>query len=257
MAVTNFTPLLGLALPTTGDLDGSWGDTVNAAITGLLDAAVAGVAEITSDADVTLTTTNGAANQARSAILRCTGARTAVRTLTAPAQSKTYVVVNDTTGGFGVKLVGTGPTTGVTVAAGAAALIVWTGADFIVVATNSGVGSFAQLNVAQTWTAQQTFGELKEGTYTLASSGTVSLDPANGSLQKSTLSGDVVFTESLEAGQSVLLMLANGVSHAVTWPTMTWVTTTGNAAPTLTAADTVSLWKFGTTLYGAYVGSYA
>ena len=42
MAVTNFTPLLGLALPTTGDLSGTWGTTVNTAITDLLDDAVAG-----------------------------------------------------------------------------------------------------------------------------------------------------------------------------------------------------------------------
>ena len=42
MAVTNFSPLLGLALPTTGDLTGTWGTTVNDAITGLVDSAVAG-----------------------------------------------------------------------------------------------------------------------------------------------------------------------------------------------------------------------
>ena len=65
MAVTNFTPLLGLALPTTGDLSGTWGVTVNDAITSLLDSAVAGTTTLSTDADVTLSTTNGAANQAR------------------------------------------------------------------------------------------------------------------------------------------------------------------------------------------------
>jgi hypothetical protein len=34
------------------------------------------------------------------------------------------------------------------------------------------------------------------------------------------------------------------------------VTATGNTAPTLTANDTLVLWKVSTTLYGAYVGSY-
>ena len=136
MAVTNFSPLLGLALPTTGDLSGTWGTTVNDAITSLIDSAVAGTTTLSTDANVTLTTTNGAANQARNAVLLCTGARTAIRTITAPAQSKAYIVINDTTGGFGVKIVGSGPTTGITIANGEKALIVWNGADFVVVVSS-------------------------------------------------------------------------------------------------------------------------
>ena len=69
MAVTNFTPLLGLALPTTGDLSGTWGTTVNDGITDLLDDAVAGTTTLSADTDVTLSTTNGADNQARSAVI--------------------------------------------------------------------------------------------------------------------------------------------------------------------------------------------
>lgn len=131
---TAYTSLLGLALPVTGELAGTWGDTVNNSITALLDTAVAGTTTLSTDADVTLTTTTGASNQARQAILLCSGARTAQRTITAPAQSKIYVVVNNTTGGFAVKLVGVGPTTGVTVAAGKTAVLVWNGSDFVEVA---------------------------------------------------------------------------------------------------------------------------
>ena len=130
MAVTNFTSLLGLALPTTGDLSGTWGTTVNDSITSLLDSAVAGTTTLSTDADVTLSTTNGVANQARQAILLCTGARTAVRTITAPAASKTYVIINATTGGYGVKIVGAGPTTGLTIANNSNAIVVWNGSDF-------------------------------------------------------------------------------------------------------------------------------
>jgi hypothetical protein len=135
MAVTNFSPLLGLALPTTGDLSGTWGTTVNDSITGLIDSAVAGTATLSTDADVTLTTTNGAANQARNMVLLCSGARTTIKTITAPAQSKTYVVINATTGGFAVKLVGAGPTTGVTIVAGESAVCAWNGSDFIKVSS--------------------------------------------------------------------------------------------------------------------------
>ncbi|MFM2134415.1 MAG: YapH protein [Bacteroidota bacterium] len=131
---TSYTSLLGLALPVTGELAGTWGDTVNNSITSLLDTAIAGTTTLSTDADVTLSTTTGASNQARQAILLCSGARTAQRTITAPAQSKIYAVVNNTTGGFAVKIVGAGPTTGVTVANGKTAIVIWNGSDFVEVA---------------------------------------------------------------------------------------------------------------------------
>lgn len=152
MAVTTFSPLLGLALPTTGDLQGTWGTTVNDAITSLIDSSVAGTTTLSTDADVTLTTTNGAANQARSAVLLCTGARTTVKTITAPAQSKAYIVINATTGGLGVKVVGSGPTTGLTIGTGEKSLIAWNGSDFVLV-SSTGIST----STANTFTATQTF----------------------------------------------------------------------------------------------------
>ena len=136
MAVTNFSPLLGLALPTTGDLQGTWGTTVNDSITGLIDSAVAGTTTLSADADVTLSTTNGAANQARNAIILWTASNGATtRNITAPAQSKAYLVINAGTGSIVIR--GSGPTTGVTVAAGTRALIAWNGSDFVTLASGS------------------------------------------------------------------------------------------------------------------------
>ena len=135
MAVTNFTPLLGLALPTTGDLSGTWGTTVNDAITDLLDDAVAGTVTLSADADVTLTTTNGSNNQARSAVILWTASNGATtRNITAPAQSKAYIVINAGTGSVVIR--GSGPTTGVTVASGFKALVAWNGSDFVKVASS-------------------------------------------------------------------------------------------------------------------------
>jgi hypothetical protein len=128
---TAYTSLLGLALPVTGELSGTWGDTVNNAITSLLDSAVAGTTTITSDADVTLTTTTGAANTSREAILLWTASGTVTRTITAPAQSKVYVVINKTGSTQSIKLVGAGPTAGVTIIAGESAVCSWNGVDFI------------------------------------------------------------------------------------------------------------------------------
>lgn len=155
---TAYTSLLGLALPVTGELSGTWGSTVNTEITALLDSAIAGTTTLSTDADVTLTTTTGASNTSRQAILLCSGARTVLRTITAPAQSKIYTIINATTGGFSVKLVGVGPTTGVTIVAGESAVVAWNGSDFIRVANTSGPGVFTTLNCTTlTATADSSF----------------------------------------------------------------------------------------------------
>lgn len=146
MAVTNFTSLLGLALPTTGDLDGTWGSTVNTQITDLIDDAVAGTTVLTTDAEVILSTTNGANNQARQAVILLTGVRTGQHNVVAPAQSKTYVIINATTGGFSVQFQGSGPTTGVTVANGEECVVAWNGSDFVKVATSFSVFTFNTAN---------------------------------------------------------------------------------------------------------------
>ena len=136
MAVTNFSPLLGLALPTTGDLSGTWGTTVNDAITSLIDSAVAGTTTLSADTDVTLSTTNGVANQARNAIILWTASGTVTRNITAPAQSKAYLVINATGSTQSIVIRGSGPTTGVTIPAATRALVAWNGSDFVKIVSN-------------------------------------------------------------------------------------------------------------------------
>ena len=140
---TGNTTLLGLALPVEGELDGTWGDVVNDSITSLVDSAVAGTTTLSVDADVTLTTTALAANQARQAIIRWTASNGATtRNITAPAQSKAYIVINAGTGSIVIR--GAGPTTGITIAAGDRALVAWSGSDFVRVGASAG-GSNTQV----------------------------------------------------------------------------------------------------------------
>jgi hypothetical protein len=130
---TLYTPQLGLSLPTQGELSGTWGDVTNTSMTSLVDTAIAGTTTLSGDSDVTLTATVGVANQARAAIILCNGVRTIARNITAPATSKTYVVINATTGGFAVVLRGVGPTAGVSVPAGKVLSVLWNGSDFVAV----------------------------------------------------------------------------------------------------------------------------
>lgn len=84
----------------------------------------------------------------------------------------------------------------------------------------------------------------------------LAFDATNGAVQTKTLAANSTFTDSLSSGDAIVLQLEAGASYTVTWPTMTWVTSGGNVAPTLTAKDTLVFWKVSTTLYGAYTGSY-
>jgi hypothetical protein len=147
MAVVSYTSNLGLALPTTGDLAGLWGYTVNDSITSLLDSAVAGTTTITSDADVTLTTTDGVSNQARAAIINWTATGTATRYINAPKHSKVYVVFNNTGGTQAIVIRGgpSSPTTGVTILAGDQAMVAWSGTDFEKVGGGNAGGSNTQI----------------------------------------------------------------------------------------------------------------
>jgi hypothetical protein len=136
---TGNTTLLGLALPVEGELDGTWGDVVNNSITSLLDSAVAGTTTLSVNADVTLTTTALAANQARQAIIHWTASNGATtRNITAPAQSKVYFVINAGTGNIVIR--GAGPTTGVLIPPGFNALVAWNGVDFTTIANNISSG---------------------------------------------------------------------------------------------------------------------
>jgi hypothetical protein len=143
---TAYTSLLGLALPVTGELSGTWGDTVNNSITSLLDSAVSGTTTISADADITLTTTTGAANEARQAIILWTAGGTVTRNITAPAQSKTYIVINKSSSTQSIVLRGVGPTTGVTIVKDEKAVCAWNGSDFVKIANISGAGAFTTLS---------------------------------------------------------------------------------------------------------------
>jgi hypothetical protein len=83
------------------------------------------------------------------------------------------------------------------------------------------------------------------------------LDPNNGTVQTKTIGANTTFTDSLSSGESMSLHLTSASSYTITWPAITWITGTGNNAPTLTAADTVVLFKISTTLYGVWIGSSA
>jgi len=224
---TGNTTLLGLALPVEGELDGTWGDVVNDSITSLVDSAVAGTTTLSADSDVTLTTTALAANQARQAILRWTASNGATtRNITAPAQSKPYIVINEGTGS--IVLRGAGPTTGITIAAGERCVAAWSGSDFVKVATSTadGVTTFSG------GTTGLTPSTATSGAVTLA--GTLSV--ANGGTGATSLTANNVL---LGNGTSAVQVVAPGSSgNVLTSNGTTWQSTTPAAGFSASADNT-------------------
>jgi len=96
---TTYSPSLKLSLLGTGDQSGTWGTTTNNNLGTLLEQAITGVAAISLNgiSAYTLTNLNGVSDDARNMCLIFSGTPSAAPTITAPAQNKLYVVVNNTT----------------------------------------------------------------------------------------------------------------------------------------------------------------
>lgn len=109
---STYTSSLRLTLQATGENSGSWGSIVNNGVTSLVDSSVAGTATVTHDdtANYTLSTANGATDEARQMFLNITGTLTAARNVVCPTASKLYFLRNNTTGGFAVTLKTSGGT---------------------------------------------------------------------------------------------------------------------------------------------------
>ena len=220
------TALIGLTLPATGTLSGQWGDTVNNAISQIIDVAVAGTQTVTVDTDIDLAVTTGTyastgltANSSQYAVLLCTGARTAARNINTPKQSKTYVVINDTSGGFAITVRGgpTSPTTGVSVAAGTRAMLAWNGSDFVRVEGTGTVTSVAA-------TVPSIFSVsgspiTSSGTLAMSYSGTA-LPVANGGTGATSLTANNVILGNGTSAVQVVAPGTNGnvlTSNGTTW----------------------------------------
>ena len=141
---STYSPSLKLTLIGDGDQSGIWGQTTNTNLGTLLEQAITGVQSITMvDANYTLTNFNGVTNEARNAVLVVTGTNNAIRDLIPPVVEKLYTIVNNTTGGFAIRVIG-GSGTGVNIPNGATCLVYCDGTNFV----NGLSGSAGNFSVA-------------------------------------------------------------------------------------------------------------
>jgi hypothetical protein len=227
---------LGLLTPTQGTLSGTWGDTVNNGITEYTNLAIAATLTLTNDGAVTLANTTGNASvtnitstltgagtvTAQHAIVRVTGTLTTTKIITGPSYSKTYVVINDATGGsVTIKAAGQ---SGVTVAVADKALVAFNGTDYVRVGASAG-GADTQVQFNSSGNLAGSANLTFNGT-TLTAAGLAG--PLNGSVGAATPStvvatqvnvtaqGDVRF-EDTTGGQYVALQAPGTVATNVTF----------------------------------------
>jgi len=271
---TGYSTNLELALPVQGDLSGTWGNTVNKGITEYLDIAIAGSQIISgSQTAVTLTNTNGDASNTNIAqagsgatgtaqyqILRCTGNPASLLTITifdslTAGYSKTFIIINATSTSQSVKIVGSGPTTGITVASGDKALVAWNGSDFVRVGASAG-GSDTQVQFNSSGNLAGSANMTFNGTILTAAGLSGPLNGTVGATTPSTVvatqvnvtaQGDVRF-EDTTGGQYVALQAPSTVSTNVTF-TLPGVDGSANQ---LLATNGSGVLSFATVLSPAY-----
>ncbi len=128
---STYSPALRLELIGNGEQAANWGNTTNTNLGSLVEQAITGVGNIVmADADYTLISGNGIADQARNAVLVITGTLSATRNVIVPTSNKFYAVKNTTTGSQSI-VVKTAAGTGVTLANGFTQLMYCDGTNVV------------------------------------------------------------------------------------------------------------------------------
>jgi hypothetical protein len=170
---TAFSTLLKIALPTQGELSGSWGDVVNNNITSMVEEAIAGLKTIDtwSGNSATLSTANGTTAESRAAMLLLTDTTSdlsGAATLICPALSKIFIVKNGTGQAVTIK---TASGTGIAIANGNTSIVFCDGTNVVEAVTgitgNLDVGGNLTVGGNATVTGTTTF---NGGTLTLGDS---------------------------------------------------------------------------------------
>jgi hypothetical protein len=116
----------------------------------------------------------------------------------------------------------------------------------------------------KTLTDPAMIGTILEDVFTITDGAAFEIDPANGSIQIIVLGASrTPKGTNFAAGEAITLLVDDGTAYTITWTDATFgtggITWVGGSAPTLATSGytVIELWKVGTKVYGASVGSVA
>jgi len=134
--MSTYSPDLRIELITTGDQAGTWGTTTNTNLGTVIEDAISGYVTVSvTSANQAFTALNGAADEARNAMIRLTTTTTAAFSVYAPPSSKQYIIWNNS--GYAATIYNstslgntTAAGTGVTIADGDRVVVFSNGTNF-------------------------------------------------------------------------------------------------------------------------------
>jgi hypothetical protein len=207
---SEYSPSLKITLMGDGDQAGLWGQTTNTNLGTLVEQAITGVQNITMvDANYTLTNFNGITNEARNAVLVVTGTNAAVRDLIPPVAEKLYTIVNNTTGGYAIRVIGASGT-GVNIPNGATCLVYCDGTNFVN-GLSGAAGNFTVNGVLTATTVNATTVNATTGNFTNFSGNGASLTALNASnIASGTIANARTTAATANGASTIVLRDSNG-----------------------------------------------
>lgn len=226
--VSAYSPSLRFVEQGTGDNAGTWSTVLNNGMIDLADFAIAGMTTINSTGgNVTLTASNGAADQARAAIINVIGALVADVNLIAPSVTKVYLIANNTTNAFNVTINTDTPGAAITISQSTVQLVYSDGTNFHALSTpapalsGTAVGNIDMNNFVLDRPAIKRYKEAFTDNGTTG--GAITADYNNGNCQKFTLNANSTLTiANFPAGAYAGSMTIKFVQDATGSRTMTW-----------------------------------
>jgi hypothetical protein len=193
---STYSTSLRIQLIGNGEQAGVWGSTTNTNIGTLLEQSITGVQSISIAGLTTysLSALNGISDQSRNAVLVFTGALSASCAITAPAVNKTYVVYNNTTGGYAITIK-TASGTAVSIANGATSYVYCNATDFFIASIGPYSPAFTGVPTAPTASINTNTTQLATTAFVQQQMGNVSI--TGGTITGTTISGTAVTANSI------------------------------------------------------------
>lgn len=231
---STFSPSLRIELIGAGEQSGAWNNTTNTNLGTLIEQAISGVETVSigSSTSYSLTTADGAADQARNMVLNITGTPGAAFNVICPTVEKVYVVRNNVTGDHTMTFKTSGGS-GVAIPNGRTTLVYCDGTNVLNGLNELPTGSTLNGAVIATTTGTETLTNKTLTAPKFADTGFIADPSGNRMLSFDTLgSGVLTDSTSLSVSNGPANLTVTGASGSGTTATITYTAGTSTQIPT-------------------------